>query len=150
MKNTLFDGATAESVIERVKNLSADNKPLWGEMTATEMLYHCNLCNKQIMEEKRGNGKTSFKQYLLRILALYVVANFKKGIKSEGRNDTKGKIEDHKFEEQRQLFIQLIKHFPTIKYELTLTHPAFGNISKAEWGIAAFKHMDYHLRQFSV
>ncbi|HOS47489.1 MAG TPA: hypothetical protein PLG57_02580 [Bacteroidia bacterium] len=90
------------------------------------------------------------KQYLLRILALYIAPNFKIGIKSEERNDTKGKIDNNSFEEQRLAFIQLIKHFPAIKYELNLTHPAFGNISKAEWGIAAYKHMDHPLRQFSV
>ncbi|HOS47488.1 MAG TPA: hypothetical protein PLG57_02575 [Bacteroidia bacterium] len=52
MKNTLFDIAAVESIIVRVNNLKIVSKPLWGEMTATEMLFHCNLCNKQIMQEK--------------------------------------------------------------------------------------------------
>lgn len=150
MKNNLLDREAAQSIIERVKNLKVDSNRMWGEMNATEMLYHCNLCNKQIFEEKRGAGKTTVKQYLLRILAIYIAPNFKKGIKSEERNDTKGKIDSSQFEEQKEAFIRLIDHFPNIKYELTLTHPAFGNISKDEWGVAAYKHMDHHLRQFSV
>ncbi|OQP57805.1 hypothetical protein A3860_09275 [Niastella vici] len=28
-----------------------------------------------------------------------------------------------------------------------LTHPALGNLNTTQWGIAAWKHMDHHLRQ---
>jgi Protein of unknown function (DUF1569) len=150
MKKNLSDKAASDTIIARVDNLTSNSKPLWGEMTASEMLRHCNLCNKQILEEKRADKKTSFKQYLLRILALYIAPNFTKGLKSEIRHITKGKISDSHFEEQKIEFINIIKLFPLNTRPLTLTHPAFGNISTNEWGIAAYKHMDHHLRQFGV
>ncbi|WP_407534605.1 DinB family protein [Elizabethkingia miricola] len=119
-------------------------------MTVSEMLIHCNSCNRQILEESRGDKKTTIKQYLLRVLALYIAPNFKKNIKGELRHITKGKANVSGFEEQRNEFILLIGEFPANDHPLTLSHPAFGNISTNEWGIAAYKHMDHHLRQFGV
>jgi len=150
MKKNLFDINAANSVITRVGQLKPASAGVWGEMNATEMLLHCNSCNRQILEERRGNKKTTFKQLLLRILALYVASDFKKGIKGEETHNTKGKIDSSCFEEQRTEFTNLIKRFPENKKELTLAHPAFGNISTNEWGIAAYKHMDHHLKQFGV
>lgn len=150
MKKNLLDKTASDTIIARVGNLNPNSKHLWGKMTATEMLMHCNLCNKQILEEKRGDKKTTLKQFLLRLLALYIAPNFTKGLKSESRHITKGKIKDTHFEEQKILFINIIRLFPLNTLQLTLTHPAFRNISTNEWGIAAYKHMDHHLRQFGV
>lgn len=150
MKKNLLNRETADFIIARVQNLSAIHQPQWGTMTASEMLLHCNSCNRQILEESRGQEKTSIKQYALRILALYIASDFKKNIQGEPRHETKGKTEDSDFEKYRKEFIHLIDQFPSNPRILTLSHPAFGNISTQEWGIAAYKHMDHHLRQFGV
>ncbi|POY36201.1 hypothetical protein C3K47_10605 [Solitalea longa] len=150
MEKNLFNNETAEKIIERVKQLGAESSGLWGKMTAEEMLMHCNSCNREILEGSRGTQKTSLKQYLLRILALYLAPNFKKGIKSEDHHIIGHKINNLNFEEIKDEFIDLIHQFPLNKKELTLSHPAFGNISTKQWGIAAYKHMDHHLRQFGV
>jgi hypothetical protein len=83
MKKNLLESSASEQLVERVKKLTPTNTQRWGEMNATEMLLHCNICNRQILDESRGDEKTSIKQYLLRILALYIAPNFKRGIKSE-------------------------------------------------------------------
>ena len=150
MKKNLLKEEASDSIITRVKNLSAAHQPQWGGMTASEMLLHCNSCNRQILEESRGDKKTTIKQYLLRVLALYIAPNFKKNIKGELTHVTKGKANASDFEELRNKFILLIGKFPANDHPLTLSHPAFGNISTNEWGIAAYKHMDHHLRQFGV
>ncbi|WP_045500106.1 DUF1569 domain-containing protein [Chryseobacterium sp. StRB126] len=150
MKKNLLKKEAADFIIVRVKNLSVTHQPQWGTMTASEMLLHCNSCNRQILEESRGYNKTQIKQYLLRILALYIAPNFKKNIQSELEHHTKGKANELDFEEYKNEFIHLINEFPVNTHPLTLSHPAFGNISTHEWGIAAYKHMDHHLRQFGV
>lgn len=150
MKKNLLKKETAEYIIVRVNNLSATHQPQWGTMTASEMLLHCNSCNRQILEEGRGNKKTQLKQYLLRILALYIAPDFKKNIQGEPEHNTQGKASEIDFEKYKSEFIELINQFPLNTKPLTLSHPAFGNISTDEWGIAAYKHMDHHLRQFGV
>lgn len=150
MKKNLLNRETADFIIARVQNLSAIHKSQWGSMTVCEMLLHCNSCNRQILEESRRQEKTSVKQYVLRILALYIASDFKKNIQGESRHETKGKANDSDFEKYKDESIHLIGEFPSNTHPLTLSHPAFGNISTHEWGIAAYKHMDHHLRQFGV
>lgn len=150
MKKNLLDQNTADLIIARVRNLSSAHLPQWGTMTASEMLFHCNSCNRQILEEDRGNEKTKIKQYALKILALYIAPDFKKNIQGQPRHEARGKTDDSDFEKYRDEFIHLISEFPVNTRPLTLSHPAFGNISTYEWGIAAYKHMDHHLRQFGV
>jgi hypothetical protein len=150
MRKNLFAKQAAGQIIDRVKQLQPDSKAVWGKMNATEMLLHCNLCNKQIFEGGIITQKTTLKQYLLRILALYIAPNFKKGINGDPENETVGIIAASQFEQQKERFIQLICRFPDHQSVLTLPHIAFGNISTKQWGIAAYKHMDHHLRQFGV
>ena len=150
MEKTLFNRATANHIVERVNRLKPINKPRWGKMNATEMLYHSNLCNEEIFQPILPTKKTTVKQYLLRLIALYIAPNFKKGIKGDTKKETVGKIDVKDFEQQKRKFIELINRFPEHKGELTLPHIAFGNISTKEWGVAAYKHIDHHLRQFGV
>lgn len=150
MKKNLLIKQTAEQIIRRVKQLQPDSKAVWGKMNATEMLLHCNLCNEQIFKGGTITKKTTLKQYLLRLLALYIAPNFKKGINGDPANETIGIIANANFEQQKVSFIQLIDRFPEHKSTLVLPHIAFGNISTKQWGIAAYKHMDHHLRQFGV
>lgn len=119
-------------------------------MNATEMLRHCNLCNEEVFGTGKQNPPTSPKQYLLRILALYLAPNFKKNIKGAPKNETVGKIDVRSFDEEKERFIQLVSRFPAHKEPITLHHIAFGNLSTQQWGIALYKHMDHHLRQFGV
>lgn len=148
-KNLLYQPAT-DSILERVKKLQSGSKAVWGKMNATEMLLHANLCNEEIFAPVTSHQSTSLKQYLLRIIALYLAPHFKKGIKGDSKKETIGKIETSKFEEQKEKFISLIKKFPENKQPITFYHIAFGNITTREWGIALYKHMDHHLRQFGV
>ena len=150
MKKNLLYKEVAELIISRVAKLQPTSKARWGTMNATEMLLHCNRCNEQIFNEGPSGKQTTVKQYLLRILALYIAPHFKKNLKGDKRNETKGTIDASHFEAQKTQFVELISRFPNHPGQLTLMHVAFGNISTNQWGIAAWKHMDHHLRQFGV
>lgn len=140
----------AGQIIDRATQLQSDSKAVWGKMNVTEMLLHCNLCNEQILAGGDFIKKTTASQYLLRILALYIAPTFKKGLHGDPRNETKGRINTSQFEMEKARFTEIIRRFPDHKGPLTLPHVAFGNISSHQWGIAAYKHMDHHLRQFGV
>lgn len=150
MKKKLLDKETAQAIVSRVQGLRAGTQAAWGDMNATEMLLHLNLCNKQILEGDLEYKRSSLKQRLIRFLSLYIVPNFPKNLRSEQRNITTGKIAASRFEEQKSLFIQIILNFAEHKEPIELTHPAFGNLNTAQWGIAAWKHTDHHLRQFGL
>ena len=150
MKKSLLNKVAAAAIIIRVAKLSPDSNNKWGKMTATEMLMHCNLCNLQILEEEGVKTKSTFKQQLLKILSLYIVPDFPKNLQSSERNHTNGKCPDSLFFSELNRFNTNINLFPNHDKPMTLAHPAFGSLSNNQWGIAAWKHMDHHLRQFGV
>jgi hypothetical protein len=150
MKKNLLQPEAAQQIIKRVQQLDVTSSALWGQMTASEMLLHANLCNEEIFEPLQPATRTTAKQFLLRVLALYIAPTFKKNIHGDKKKETKGKISADEFEIQKENFISLINRFPGYTGALTPPHIAFGNISTNEWGIAAYKHMDHHLRQFGV
>lgn len=150
MKKNLLNKTAAAEIIDRVQALQQHAPAAWGEMNATEMLYHCNLANTQILEGTQAYRKSSFKQYLLRFLSLYIVPKFPKHMKGAPVNDTKDRIPATRFEEQRQQFIDIVSRFAGRQQPIQLVHPAFGYINTKQWGVAAWMHMDHHLRQFGV
>ena len=133
MKKNLLYQTAADDIIARVQKLQPTSKAQWGTMNATEMLLHANLCNQEVFENIVPVKRTTVKQYLLRILALYIAPHFKKGVKGDVRKETAGKIDAAQFEEQKARFIELINRYPNHKAPLTLPHIAFGNISTKEW-----------------
>jgi hypothetical protein len=83
MKKNLFDKEAAEKMISHAQSLQATSKGQWGQMDVTEMLLHCNQCNNQILHGELAYKKTTLKQRLLKVLALYIVPNFPKNRKTE-------------------------------------------------------------------
>ena len=150
MKKSLLNKVAAAAIIIRVAKLSPDSKNKWGKMSATEMLMHCNLCNLQILEEEGVKTKSTFKQQLLKILSLYIVPDFPKNLQSAERNHTAGKAHGSLFFSELNRFTDIISRFPGHDKSMTLVHPAFGSLSNNQWGIAAWKHIDHHLRQFGA
>ena len=151
MKRNLFDTATAELVIKRVEKLQADTAPLWGQMTATEMLLHCNTLHEKLMvPSNNAIKKTSIKQYFIRGIVLYLMPGYPKNKKTPKMFEVKGLIDASEFAEQKRRYIELIGKIQAHTGDINHHHPYFGQMSKKQWGISAYKHADHHLRQFGV
>jgi hypothetical protein len=119
-------------------------------MEVTEMLRHCNLANRQILEGAIGYKKTSLKQRAIGFLCLYILPKFPRNIKGPAAIETRNKIAADQFEQEKKLFIETMKKFAERKDPIQLTHPAFGNLTTKQWGRSTWMHMDHHLRQFGV
>lgn len=151
MKKNVLDQQSTEQLISRVEKLQAGSKALWGSMTATEMLLHCNKIHQLLLSPgTRSQQKTSFRQYLVRGLVLYVLPNFPKNAKAPQQVRTKGTVANEAFEEQKQAYISLMQRLHQHNAPILHRHPYFGNLSTAQWGLASWKHADHHLRQFGV
>lgn len=150
MKKNLLNKAAALEIAARAEKLEPTFKSLWGEMNVTEMLAHCNQANIQVLEKDMEYKAPTNEQKFFKILSLYVVPRFPKNIKSPLKNDTAGKIDESRFREEKAKFIEIIHRFPLHSKRITLVHPFFGPLTNIQWGIATWKHMDHHLRQFGV
>lgn len=151
MKNNLLNKNTAENVIARAQKLRPDSEPLWGKMTVTEMLHHCNKVHEQLLAPAEPtNKKTSLKQYLVRWLVLYAMPRYPKGAQAPKKFHTKGMIDNGEFEKEKQAFINSVHRFAAHEGAILHWHPYFGKLSTEQWGLTSWKHADHHLRQFGV
>lgn len=150
MKKNLLDKESSETIVGRVQKLRPETTPRWGKMNATEMLLHMNRIHEQMLTAPSIKKGTRIKQYIARWAVLYGLPNFPKNARTPKRNDTKGQIDASAFNEQQQKFIELIRRFPLHQTPIELPHPYFGDLNTKQWGLAGYKHVNHHLRQFGV
>jgi len=150
MKKSLFDPSTEHEVVNRVLRLCVDTKPKWGTMNATEMLYHCNLSNQQILEEVHAYKKPSVTVRIKKLIVFHFLSRIPRNNKGPTRTHTKEKIGDDQFETQRGKYMELIHKLSNHKRPFQAIHPALGFLTRKEWGVILWMHMDHHLRQFGV
>ncbi|MEO8769618.1 MAG: DUF1569 domain-containing protein [Ferruginibacter sp.] len=150
MKKTLLDKQIAGEIIERAQQLQINSACVWGTMNVTEMLFHCNVCNRNILEGTSKYKKPGIKQQLLKFITFEFLSSFPKNLNGPVLNNTKGLIDKNEFEKQKQRFIETIKKFPLHEKPFMAIQPSLGSLNNKEWGMFAWMHMDHHLRQFNV
>jgi hypothetical protein len=147
--NHLFQSSTADDIILRLQKIKADTKPLWGKMNAAQMMAHCQAP----MEVYLGNLK--LKQSLVGFLFGRIAKKklFSEKPWSRGMPTAKEFMvtDDRDFEQEKIKLIELVKCVSGEgdKGELNV-HPFFGKMTKLEWGVLGYKHLDHHLKQFGA
>jgi Protein of unknown function (DUF1569) len=150
MKRSLFDQAAAAGIVRRFEQLSPSSHGLWGKMQVTEMLLHCELANTYIVEDKSLYRRPGLKKRLLTFAALHLISKFPHNRKGPERLYTRGRIDPAEFEKQQKASIKSITRLANHKEPITSLHAGLGFLSRREWGIISWMHMDHHLRQFGV
>jgi len=144
---TVYDKATRDELIARIKTLNGNSKAQWGTMTIYQMLKHCTLWEEMI------TGKTTYKRAFIGLLfgkiALKVVLRDDKPLSPntptlvELRITGSGNVlaERDKWVSQ----IEEYEHSPNPQ----CVHAFFGKLTKEQIGQLVYKHTDHHLRQFN-
>jgi len=150
MKN-IFNEDVAQQIVARIENLSAVSIPIWGTMSASQMLAHCCVAYEMVYSEgyPRPNRFTRW------VLKTFV----KKMVISEKPYPKNGKTarpflikDDRNFEHEKGRLIAFINQTQQLgKAEFEgKASPSFGNLTAAEWSCLFYKHLDHHLTQFGV
>jgi len=150
LKNT-FDSSTTDSCLIRLEQLKADTKPLWGKMSASQMLAHLNVP----YDMTYGVLNPKF-NYFTKLLLKWFVKPGVVGEKPYKRNSPTApifKIEGERdFEKEKSKLIENIRktealgsdHFEGLDYV------SFGKMTAKEWSNLFYKHLDHHFTQFSL
>ena len=148
---TILNTEGANDLSRRVNRLQQSSQPLWGTMTVTEMLHHCNRATQSILEGKAPPKQSTFKQQVLKFLFLNVIKKLPRNATAPKRFNVKlSQLVPGKFENERNEFLNLIERFTKHEDNITLSHPRFGALKTREWGKFVWMHLDHHLRQFGV
>lgn len=150
MKN-VFNKTDADEFITRINRLNPDTKPLWGVMTAPQMLSHCNVTYELIYENKHPKPNR-FMRFLISLMAKSTVV----GDKPYQRNLPTApifKVNTNKnFEEEKARLIGYINRTQQLgaaHFNGKESH-SFGVLNESQWNKMMSKHLDHHLTQFGV
>ena len=149
--DNIYLATDVEKLISRIKALTADTKPLWGKMNASQMLAHCNVTYEMIYENKHPKPN-AFMKFVLKMLVKNTVVN-DKPYKQNSSTAPQFLIKDNRdfnVEEMRLIeYINKTQELGSSYFEGKASH-SFGNLSSLEWNNMMVKHLNHHLDQFGV
>lgn len=150
IRKTLFSKQALDLSIDRINQLQADTKPLWGKMNASQMLDHCS----ETMKVARGQKelKRMFISYILGSMIKKSFYNDKPVPKNSPTHKDFIITTTSDFEKAKKELIDHLTAFQEGGMDkcTALPHSFFGNITKEQWGLGMYKHLDHHLKQFGV
>jgi len=147
---TLFAKQVLDKSIERINQLKPDMPAVWGKMNATQMLEHCSETMKVVRGQK--HIKRSFISYILGGMLKKNFYNDKPFHRNSPTHPDFIITTTSDFEKAKQVLIDHLTAFQADGVEkcTSAPHAFFGNITKEQWGMGMYKHLDHHLQQFGV
>ncbi|MCA0133610.1 DUF1569 domain-containing protein [Winogradskyella alexanderae] len=145
---SFFEDGVYEEITSRINKLDKSTQPKWGRMNVSQMLHHCQMPLNIILEKKDYGVKPNWLVNLLFKKAMYSDKLWRKNLPTApGFKIT----EEKDFEQEKCEIVNLINELNNQKDRQDWQpHPAFGKLTKDQWGKMQYKHLDHHLRQFGV
>jgi hypothetical protein len=149
MKNIL-NLKDKHEVLSRISNLELSFQPIWGQMNVNEMVCHIADQLRLALGIKVADPVGNFrKEKILKWLILWGMPTPKGKVQTvkelkQGAGGTK----PTSFDCDVKLLINLIEDFDVSFKTNSRKHPAFGSLTKNQWGRLAYIHLDHHLKQF--
>jgi len=148
-RQSLYSDAVYHESLERIDRLSPDSVPVWGTMTAAQMLAHC----ADVQEVGNGSRELEGTPFLVRLfgplIRRMVVSEkpYPRGARTHPQYEQR---ELRDFESEKARLLERLAAFRATEHDAPARHPIFGELNHEERGWAAYKHLDHHLRQFGL
>jgi hypothetical protein len=149
---SLADPDIRQSILDRIARVRPDSKPLWGRMSAHQMICHLADSFRAALGEKHVSPATGVLQRTaMKWFALYAPIPWPRGLPTMPEMEQgAGGTPPIEFERDRAGLLQLTHRCCAPVSGAQSFHPLFGELSDFErqrWG---YLHMDHHLRQFGL
>lgn len=146
---TLWNPNTRARLLERAGRLTPDTPPRWGKFDCAGMLAHVNDAIRMGLGEVTPRPKQlAIRFFPLKQLFIYVLP-MPKGLPTapELLVRTAGAA---LHAEQRALR-EVLDRFARLAHQTDWpSHPAFGAMSRRDWGVLGYRHAAHHFTQFGV
>lgn len=147
----VFDLTDSETIINRISCLESTIRPLWGKMSVSQMLAHCNVTYEMAYEDIHPKPNV-FLKFIMKLFIKPGVVN-ETPFKKNGQTAPQFIISDSRdFQKEKERIIEYIRKTQKLGsqyFEGKESH-SFGNLSATEWNNMFYKHLDHHLNQFGV
>ncbi len=150
MKN-IFEKEVTDELIARINQLSPQSQAHWGKMSVSQMLAHC--CVSYEMALENIHPKPNF---LMRLMLKAFVKQAVVGPKPYAKNTRTAPAflitDERDFEKEKNRLITYLKKTQELgeSYFDGKESLSFGKLTKQEWSIMFYKHLDHHLTQFGA
>ena len=120
-------------------------------MTPHEMLCHLGDSFEAVLGERDASrADTWLSRTVVKWIALHTSMPWPKGVPTRPEVDPKRLgTKPIEFERDRRRVVALIRRFVAPDAQFG-RHPGFGAMSRTEWLLWGYAHVDHHLRQFSA
>ena len=150
MKN-IFTSTETHELINRINKLTPETKPVWGKMSVSQMLAHCNVAYEMALEDKHEKPSGLRKFFLKTFVKPFVVTEkpYKKSLKTAPEFMVK---DDKNFDAEKSRLVNYLNKTQQMgekAFEGKESH-SFGKLTSQEWNNMFYKHLDHHLTQFGV
>lgn len=139
--------------VNKIKDIKADSKPLWGIMTLQHMVEHLSASIRM------SNGKLYLTQSISdeeipkRLAFLNSDLPFPRNIKQlnspEGLKPLRCANMEDAISLLHEMLLQFEKHFNDKPNDRPI-HPLFGPLDKTQWLRFHYRHMQHHFTQFGI
>ncbi|MCD6016933.1 MAG: hypothetical protein K0S53_54 [Bacteroidetes bacterium] len=148
---SVFDSKTTEETFHRLEKLNYMSKPLWGKMSAAQMLAHLNV-TYDLAYGKIQSNPSFFTKLMLKLFVKGIVTNEKPYTKNSRTGPDFIITDDRDFEKEKSLFIDYVKKTESlgVQHFEGKESSSFGVMTSKEWSTQFYKHIDHHFRQFGV
>jgi hypothetical protein len=150
-RRSLEQPANVDEVLGRLSLVAPDSRRQWGTMTPDEMLCHLGDSFEAVLGERRASSaETWFSRTVMKFVALHTSYPWPHGVPTRPEVDPKrAGTKPAEFERDRTRVVELLRRFiqPDARYA---RHPIFGAMSRGEWMLWGYAHLDHHLRQFGL
>lgn len=136
----------------RIARLSEDSKRKWGRMNTAQMLCHCNLI-LQIPLKKIELPEINILFRTIGIFTKKEMQIFDNGIPHNMPCFRKVIVNfECDFEQEKIKLLKTLDEYQEAfrRNKLPGRHVLFGKMTEKDWGFLEYKHLDHHLKQFSI
>jgi hypothetical protein len=148
MKKTLADREVVKETKERMLSVTADARPLWGKMTAAQMMRHLTCSCEVALRERAVGPLQGPPKWLMKWAALRSGFRWPKNFKTTP--ELERALEEESNADFAAVTARTIQRMEAVATGIWLapSHPMFGTMSSRDWQRWAYLHADHHLRQF--
>jgi undecaprenyl pyrophosphate synthase len=152
MVKNIFSQEVTEEIITRINSLQPHNTPLWGTMSADQMLAHCNVTYEFVFHTEKFKRPNPLMRFILKTFVKNIVVNEKPYSKNSRTAPEFVMVGQKNFEQEKIKLIENIKKSQQHGYEYFdgKENFSFGIMSGKEWNNLFYKHLDHHLSQFGL
>jgi len=143
--------AHIDELIRRLGLLEPTTARRWGSMTSHEMLCHVTDSFAAVLGDRpASSAETWLSRTAVKWIALHTALPWPHGLPTRPEVDPKRNgTRPAEFERDRRIAVEHLQRF-VVPDTRCGRHPVFGSLTRDEWLVWGYRHVDHHLRQFGL